>query len=319
VLQDKQAKRRKCEVADKVSECDEDQPASENVQEKPAKNEDSSSDTKTKAISSTESSAAEISGYMPRREEVIMSSKCTSSHLRTCYPQKFAVEWDDDAELILADMEFKDSDDDDREQKLKILSIYNQKLDERVKRKRFVLERNLYDFKRIRAREKNLSKEEYQLLKTMRPFARFQSAEQHDKMVAGMIEELRLRRRIEQLKSYEQMGVEVLPHEAFEQRPNVETCGQSEREKRWLKRDREVLQRGSSESAQNLTDEERKVCSVLHLLPQHYDVMKHMLVHKAAHAGCLKQGVANQPLKIDIHKNGQTYDLFVKSASSSVQ
>jgi len=165
-----------------------------------------------------------------------------------------------------------------------------------------VLERNLYDFKRIRAREKNLSKEEYQLLKTMRPFARFQSAEQHDKMVAGMIEELRLRRRIEQLKSYEQMGVEVLPHEAFEQRPNVETCGQSEREKRWLKRDREVLQRGSSESAQNLTDEERKVCSVLHLLPQHYDVMKHMLVHKAAHAGCLKQGVANQPLKIDIHK-----------------
>lgn len=297
---DKQAKRRKCEVADKVSECDEDQPASENVQEKPAKNEDSSSDTKTKAISSTESSAAEISGYMPRREE-------------------FAVEWDDDAELILADMEFKDSDDDDREQKLKILSIYNQKLDERVKRKRFVLERNLYDFKRIRAREKNLSKEEYQLLKTMRPFARFQSAEQHDKMVAGMIEELRLRRRIEQLKSYEQMGVEVLPHEAFEQRPNVETCGQSEREKRWLKRDREVLQRGSSESAQNLTDEERKVCSVLHLLPQHYDVMKHMLVHKAAHAGCLKQGVANQPLKIDIHKNGQTYDLFVKSASSSVQ
>ena len=64
-----------------------------------------------------ELSAAEISGYMPLRHE-------------------FAVEWDDDAELILADMEFKD-DDPDRDQKLKILSIYNAKLDERASRKQF--------------------------------------------------------------------------------------------------------------------------------------------------------------------------------------
>lgn len=238
-------------------------------------------------VSSKAPSAAEISGYMPLREE-------------------FAVEWDDDAELILADMEFKD-DDEDRVQKLKILSIYNQKLEERSKRKEFVLQRRLYDFKQQQAIEKSLTKEELDLLKSLKPFARFHSTQQHEKLVSGMIEELRLRKRIETLKSYQKMGIEVLPVEVIEHREHVPREQQrSEREKRWLKRDRES-------GRTTITEEERKMCSALHLQPQHYDIMKHILVHKAAHAGCLKQGVANQPLKIDVHKSGQMYDLFVKS------
>ena len=51
----------------------------------------------------------------------------------------FDVEHDNDAELILADMEFSDEDhESERALKLKIIEIYNSKLDERERRKKFV-------------------------------------------------------------------------------------------------------------------------------------------------------------------------------------
>jgi len=260
---------------------------------------------KDKKAKSLDPTAANISGYMPLRNE-------------------FAVEWDDDAELIIADMEFKD-DDPDREQKLKILSIYNAKLDEREKRKQFVLERKLYDFKRRNELEKKLSVEELELVKSMRPFARFQSAEEQDKLVAGMIEELRLRKRIEQLQLYKQRGIEVIEPPQPDKKATDEAAEEpkSARIRRKLRRDQE--QPGSEDptavdvetapGGHKLSDEERTMCTALRLLPQQYNVMKHMVIREAAQTGALKQGNARQPLTIDVHKAGRSYDLFIKSGT----
>ena len=87
-------------------------------------------------------SASEILGYWPKREE-------------------FDIEYLNDAELELSELEF--NDDDTKEQfyaKMKILEIYNKQLDERAKRKRFVIERNLFDIKKQIAFERKLSKED---------------------------------------------------------------------------------------------------------------------------------------------------------------
>lgn len=51
----------------------------------------------------------EMSGYNPKRQE-------------------FDIEYDNDAELLLAEMEFKDTDtEDERELKLRILRIYSKR------------------------------------------------------------------------------------------------------------------------------------------------------------------------------------------------
>lgn len=56
----------------------------------------------------------------------------------------FDIEFDNDAELLLAEMEFNDDDKQfEIEMKFKVLDIYNQRLDERLKRKQFVIERDL--------------------------------------------------------------------------------------------------------------------------------------------------------------------------------
>ncbi len=59
----------------------------------------------------------------------------------------FDYEHENDAELLLADMEFTEQDTSEEvEIKNKVLSIYDLKLKERYKRKKFIIERNKLDF-----------------------------------------------------------------------------------------------------------------------------------------------------------------------------
>lgn len=73
---------------------------------------------------------ADLAGFMPLRQD-------------------FEFEHENSAELILADMEFADSDHpSETALKLDVIKIYNQKLDERDRRKKFVIESGLVDIKK---------------------------------------------------------------------------------------------------------------------------------------------------------------------------
>ncbi len=95
----------------------------------------------------------------------------------------FDTEWENDAELTLADMEFKEEDTRwERDLKLKVIEIYNSKLDGRSERKEFILKRGLLERK-----EKKRTKEEREAYNNMRVFARFHSPEEHEAFVQGVI------------------------------------------------------------------------------------------------------------------------------------
>ncbi|CAE7832749.1 ADA2, partial [Symbiodinium sp. KB8] len=134
----------------------------------------------------------DISGFLPLRGD-------------------FEVEWDNDAELMLADMEFREGEHPtETELKLKVVEIYNAKLDERERRKRFVLERGLLDFKARLADERRRPREEREIRNMLRPFARFHSHADHETLVESLMEEHRIRRRIAQLQHWRRNGVRTL-------------------------------------------------------------------------------------------------------------
>ena len=86
--------------------------------------------------------------------------------------------------MILADMEFNDDDDpSERSLKIKIINIYNAKLDERERRKKFILERGLLDYKKQQAIDRRRPKDEREVYQQMRMFARFHTAEEHEEFV----------------------------------------------------------------------------------------------------------------------------------------
>lgn len=103
-----------------------------------------------------------------------------------------------DADLLLADMEFFDDDtQEDISLKNDVIELYNARLDERIRRKKFVIERGILDFKRIQKYERKKTKEEREIINTMKIFARFNTMEDHDKIVNSLIKERLLREVIE--------------------------------------------------------------------------------------------------------------------------
>ncbi|PXF46737.1 Transcriptional adapter 2 [Gracilariopsis chorda] len=114
--------------------------------------------------------------------------------------QDFLYEWDNEAEEIIGDMELVDDDSkNERDIKAQVLEIYSKKLDEREKRKEFVLERGMTNFKEFTSLEKKRSKDERELRDKLRVFMRFMPQDDVDKLVDGILEERKLRTRIEMM------------------------------------------------------------------------------------------------------------------------
>lgn len=134
-------------------------------------------------------SLTELSGYNSKRHE-------------------FDPEYDNDAEQALAEMEFKETDSEtDRELKLRVLRIYLSRLDERKRRKEFILERNLLFPNPL---EKDLTNEDREVYHRYKVFMRFLSKEEHEALVRSVIEERKIRRRIQELQECRSAGCRTL-------------------------------------------------------------------------------------------------------------
>lgn len=116
-----------------------------------------------------------------------------------------------DAELLLADMEFFEEDTEENIQlKNSVIELYNARLDERIRRKKFVIDRGLLDLKRTQKKERKRSQEERDIINSMKIFARFNTEEDHQKIVNNLIKERLLREAIEQLKFFRTKGLTSL-------------------------------------------------------------------------------------------------------------
>ncbi|TPX62080.1 hypothetical protein PhCBS80983_g00735 [Powellomyces hirtus] len=131
----------------------------------------------------------EIHGYMPGRRE-------------------FETEWENDAEIMIKDLEFCDSDTpEDTELKMAMFSMYNAALDRRAERKKFVLDRGIVDFKKVQQTEKKRQKDEKDLYQKMRVFAKMQTGQDFEDFVGGLLTEMKLREEIARLQEYRRMGL----------------------------------------------------------------------------------------------------------------
>ncbi|XP_026448037.1 transcriptional adapter ADA2-like isoform X1 [Papaver somniferum] len=130
-------------------------------------------------------SMTELSGYNAKRHE-------------------FEPEYDNDAEQSLAEMEFKGTDTEaECELKLRVLRIYLNRLDERKRRKDFILERNLLNPDPL---EKDLSPEEREIYQRYKVYMRFHSKEEHEELIRTVIEEHGMKKKIQELQEARAAG-----------------------------------------------------------------------------------------------------------------
>eukprot|EP00903_Cladosiphon_okamuranus_P017935 g16503.t1 len=159
---------------------------------------------------------ADLSVYMPLRGD-------------------FDHEHDDAAEELLANMEFRPTDHASEKQlKLDVIAVYNHRLDEREKRKKFVIERNLLDYKKPPVGGKKRGREDRDLVARLRPFARFSDPKEHDELIDNLLVAKKIRSRIETLQMYRRNGITTLAEgiefDKARQRRQEELASQKHRE-----------------------------------------------------------------------------------------
>ncbi|KAH7842966.1 hypothetical protein Vadar_011155 [Vaccinium darrowii] len=279
-------------------------------------------------ISSDEGpSMAELSGYNAKRQE-------------------FEIEYDNDAEQLLADMEFKEIDTEaERELKLRVLRIYSKRLDERKRRKDFILERNLLYPNPF---EKNLSAEEREICQRYRVFMRFHSKEEHEELLKSVIEEHRILKRIQDLQEARAAGCYTSAQ--AERYIAQKRKNEAEESTRKLRRVNHLngepdnsLQGNALESsvldstgkdtttagqaisssldcwditgfpgADLLSETEKRLCGEIKILPSHYLSMLQTLSMETLNGSITKKSDAHSLFKVDPIKVDRVYDMAVK-------
>ncbi|CCJ28763.1 unnamed protein product [Pneumocystis jirovecii] len=286
---------------------------------------------KHKPVVSTPS-CHEVQGYMPGRLE-------------------FETEYENDAELTIKDMNFDDELSDDTEDvielKLTILDIYNSKLNKRSERKRIIFEHGLLDYKKNMANEKKMTKSEKELINKIKAYARLQNASDYNAFSKGLLNELKIRRKISELQKWRQNGFTTLEEGQKYERDKaqkqlaIRNSITSERTiSRHAKNSSKLPQTISSdECASNqtkdsnskplkkqttsfklltasgqhlLTPSEQTLCTQLHILPKPYLVIKETIFRKLIKTrGKLKKKKTRELIKIDVNKTSKILDFMI--------
>lgn len=268
-------------------------------------------------------SLVELSGYNPKRQE-------------------FDPEYDNDAEQLLADMEFKDADtEEERELKLRVLRIYSKRLDERKNRKDFILERNLLYPNLF---EKNLSPEERAICRRYDIFMRFHSKEEHEELLQTVISEHRTKKRIQELKEAQAAGcrTSVEAETYLEQKRKRETEENARRTKEsprvgassqggpnpFMASDsKDTNSRPTGQAASSfigdvdimsfngadlLSEAEKRLCGEMKLPPPIYLKMIEIMSIQIFSGNMTKKSDAHNLFKIEPSKVDRVYDMLVK-------
>ncbi|XP_076887654.1 transcriptional adapter ADA2-like isoform X2 [Bidens hawaiensis] len=263
-------------------------------------------------------SVTEISGYNFKRQE-------------------FEVEYDNDAEQLLADMEFKDTDTDpERELKLRVLRIYSKRLDERKRRKDFILERNLLYGDPF---EQGLSVEEKEIYRRYRVFMRFHTKEEHEELLKTVIEEHRIRKRIEDLQEARAAGCRSSADaERFIENKRKKEAEESARalkdimppgpSGKFLQRANHIkgdLDTGGLAiaslddwdvtghlGADLLSEAEKRLCSEMKVLPAHYLSMLEKLSIEVMNGHISQKSDAHRLFSVYPNKVDRVYDMLLK-------
>ncbi|KAI4383205.1 hypothetical protein MLD38_009072 [Melastoma candidum] len=261
--------------------------------------------------------------------------------------QEFEVEYDNDAEQLLADMEFRDIDTEaERALKLQVLRIYSKRLDERKRRKDFIVERNLLYPDPF---EKNLSSEEREIYNRFKVFMRFHSKEEHEQLLKTIIDEHRMLNRIQELQDARAAGCRMAAeaNKFIEQRRKEKkeaeeaaqrlkesaltspsekvTLRQPEVSPRGLGRGVAVLSPRSAEApplimewdisdfvgADLLSDTEKRLCGEIRILPAHYLKMLHIMSGKIMQGNLTKKSDAHVLFKVEPSKIDKVYDMLL--------
>jgi len=242
----------------------------------------------------------DLSGYMPNRGE-------------------FETEWDNEAEFLIKDIEVSEDDDEETKGwKVRLLEIYNWKLDQRDSRRNVVINLGLHDAKKRQIKERKRPKEEREIYNKTKKFTQVMGLTEYEAFVQNLILEKKTRERIKQLQEYRAMGLKTLTEDA--ERSLRKTRSDNYYPTRSMSREDRTFRRARAKSgmevtgkpgAELLSEKELQLCSQLKLYPNQYILIKEALIRESLHSqGEIKKANLKTLVNMDLNKSSRIFDFF---------
>ena len=134
----------------------------------------------------------ELSGFMPKRGE-------------------FEIEYDNDIEYVLTDMCFNEDDTPtERELKLSVLHIYNQRVKYREEVRKFVIDHNILDLKKHQMNDRERTPDQKKIYHKSKKLLQIISEEEHQEFINDLILEKELRNKLATLCNYRKNGIRTM-------------------------------------------------------------------------------------------------------------
>lgn len=196
-----------------------------------------------------------------------------------------------------------------------------------------MIDRGLLDLKKQNHLDRTRSAEEKEIYNMMKIFSRFQSEEEHEKLVQNIVRERALRRRIEELKAYRQLNlktfdeVEVVPADQqflLEKRKKDDQYNKKtetlkniyQQETKFSKRTNRVSKDEEElrDTKSSFTELENRLCERVGLKPHEYLLIKEILVRESISQGFLSRDFVSQTFdskRTEKHKIMDVFDFLV--------
>ena len=231
-------------------------------------------------------------------------------HLRN----EFEVEYNNDAELYIADLEFKNDDSaEDIKIKYSVLEIYNARLEERLMRKKFVVDHNLLNLEELFLNDKQMSPEERlfrNLAKSQLPFLTKKAFEDLIKCFASRKKFEKYKQQLIKFKNSDlrkgKFG--IVDQNAHKSDEGSGLGGCSRRMGGGAQKpifDNEELE-------MSVFEEEKRLCVETKIDFDSYLMMKEFLIRKACLHGGLNKGLIMESSMFERKVLGKVYDFMVE-------
>ena len=258
----------------------------------------------------------DLANFMPMRDE-------------------FEHEWNNEAEMSVRDIIFEpDEPQADVDVKLKLLEIYNLRLDERDEKRAFVIERGLHDTRKTRESEKKRSKEERDLMAKTRKLLSLpaMAGEAYDRFIDDLYAEQCLRQKIQEFQQYRSLGLKTMAEvEAYKADQSADNAkrGRGPAGKKQVKDERYMAKGVGSRNMRLLTstsgllqetaksacadwtsDLEREISAALRMEPEVYAQKKELMLREYVKRGEIKRGHIRQLFKLEAPRTLPLYDFW---------
>ena len=188
-----------------------------------------------------------------------------------------------------------------------------------------MVERGLLDYKRVQSADRKRTREERDIVHKMRSFATFHDQAAQDRLINGMIEEMHIKKKIEQLMKYRQLGIKTLAevdrYEVEKKKRDVADAQRKQKEEAAYLynsgRQTPSTSRGSRgrggagelsqgvdafdiermQGSNLLSCEETALCKSVRILPQQYFIVKNAMIRECAKIGFLTKAMALELFK----------------------